>query len=94
MRACSDVDVLKRVAAVLDAPPIPEGGHVCHICFGKMVERRNRITGMAFWGCANWPQCRGAKNLDGSIGRTVPRPPGPGYTEDDHGDPWLDIDPF
>ena len=33
----------------------------CPTCGSPMVERRNRATGAAFWGCPRYPACRGTR---------------------------------
>jgi restriction system protein len=33
----------------------------CPVCAGDMVQRKNRSTGAAFWGCANYPRCKGTR---------------------------------
>ena len=38
----------------------------CPRCGAPMVERTNRTTQQRFWGCPDWPQCRG---------RTTPEAP-------------------
>jgi ssDNA-binding Zn-finger/Zn-ribbon topoisomerase 1 len=30
----------------------------CPECRDEMVSRRNRATGVAFWGCRNYPACK------------------------------------
>jgi restriction system protein len=37
------------------APPCPK-------CSGQMARRNNRQTGAAFWGCTNFPRCRGTRH--------------------------------
>lgn len=31
----------------------------CKRCGRVMVDRRNRSTGVHFWGCPHWPECKG-----------------------------------
>ena len=38
-----------------DAPPL------CPTCSGPMARRNNRQTGAVFWGCTNFPRCRGTR---------------------------------
>jgi restriction system protein len=33
----------------------------CPTCDAKMVLRKNRSTGAGFWGCVNFPQCKGTR---------------------------------
>lgn len=37
----------------------------CPQCGGPMTSRKNRATGQFFWGCANFPTCKGTRNTDG-----------------------------
>ncbi len=37
----------------------------CPECGGPMVSRANRRDGTRFWGCADYPRCRGTRNTDG-----------------------------
>jgi len=37
----------------------------CPQCDGPMKSRANKTTGQRFWGCANYPKCRGTRNTDG-----------------------------
>jgi len=34
----------------------------CPRCTSKMVERKNGTTGKPFWGCENYPNCKGTRN--------------------------------
>ena len=38
---------------------------ICPDCGGAMVSRANRRTGQRFWGCGNYPACKGTRNTDG-----------------------------
>ena len=38
---------------------------LCPDCGGKMVSRKNVSTGQRFWGCKDYPKCRGTRNTDG-----------------------------
>jgi restriction system protein len=33
----------------------------CPSCDAEMVRRKNRSTGVGFWGCANYPRCKGTR---------------------------------
>lgn len=37
----------------------------CPTCDGPMVSRLNRTTEQRFWGCKDYPKCRGTRNTDG-----------------------------
>jgi ssDNA-binding Zn-finger/Zn-ribbon topoisomerase 1 len=37
----------------------------CPACGGSMVSRKNHRDGRRFWGCANYPECRGTRDTDG-----------------------------
>lgn len=36
----------------------------CPSCDGDMVQRTNRIDGTKFWGCKNYPTCKGIVQLE------------------------------
>lgn len=42
----------------------------CPLCSGPMTSRANKATGQRFWGCNNYPKCKGTRNTDGEF---VPR---------------------
>jgi restriction system protein len=50
-------------------PPLPECDHLtpdCPCCGADMTlrtARRGRSSGQKFWGCPNFPKCRGKRNL-------------------------------
>jgi len=37
----------------------------CPECGGPMTSRANRTTGQRFWGCNNYPTCKGTRDTDG-----------------------------
>lgn len=37
----------------------------CPSCLGPMTSRKNASTGQRFWGCNQFPKCRGTRNTDG-----------------------------
>lgn len=37
----------------------------CPECNGPMVSRLNKKNNSRFWGCADFPNCRGTRNVDG-----------------------------
>ena len=37
----------------------------CPDCGGKMTSRVNRQTGQRFWGCNQFPKCKGTRDTDG-----------------------------
>ena len=41
----------------------------CPECGGKMTSRKNNRTGQRFWGCDDFPKCRGTRNTDGESPR-------------------------
>ena len=53
--------------------------HACPSCGGPMVERASR-GGSKFLGCRKFPECRGARNIDGSVGRSGSQ--GPSRTDE------------
>lgn len=62
------LDLIKQVQAAS-----PEGGTVvneptlspsCPRCQGPMVERQNRATQSRFWGCSDYPKCRGTRPFE------------------------------
>ena len=65
-------------------PQAPEGAEAppCPQCGGAMVLRqafRGRGRGNSFWGCANYPTCKGIVSLDGKESKTE-RPADPALT--------------
>jgi ssDNA-binding Zn-finger/Zn-ribbon topoisomerase 1 len=44
--------------------------NLCPVCGAKMKPRTNTTTGQKFWGCTEFPRCRGTRNTDGE----APRP--------------------
>lgn len=38
---------------------------VCPACGARMISRKNSRTDQRFWGCVNYPACRGTRNTDG-----------------------------
>lgn len=42
----------------------------CPKCGGPMVLRRNRTTGEPFWGCKQFPKCRGTLPYNGAAGES------------------------
>ena len=47
-------------------PDIPETPPKCPKCGGEMIKRNAKSDGHEFWGCANFPRCRGTRDLDGT----------------------------
>lgn len=41
----------------------------CPECGGRMTSRRNHKTGQRFWGCNDYPECKGTRNTDGEAPR-------------------------
>jgi len=37
----------------------------CPECGGEMVSRLNREKNQRFWGCKDFPKCRGTRDTDG-----------------------------
>lgn len=50
----------------------------CPECGLEMISRKNSSTGQRFWGCRDYPACRGTRNTDGEVKRD--------YNEDDKED--------
>lgn len=49
-----------------DVPPVPESSHACPACGGRLVRRlamSGARRGGEFLGCANFPTCKGTRNL-------------------------------
>ena len=46
---------------------------LCPECNGPMVSRQNKQTKQYFWGCADFPRCRGTRNTDGEAPEEVLR---------------------
>lgn len=47
---------------MIDQPECPD-------CGEPMTERTNRSTGESFWGCPDYPKCRGTRPLDADPSR-------------------------
>ena len=41
-------------------------GPECPKCGARMVSRKQGETGRRFWGCSNFPTCRGTRDTDGN----------------------------
>lgn len=41
----------------------------CPECGEPMVSRANKATGQRFWGCSNFPTCKGTRDTDGESWR-------------------------
>jgi ssDNA-binding Zn-finger/Zn-ribbon topoisomerase 1 len=41
----------------------------CPECGGPMVSRANHESGQRFWGCREYPKCKGTRNTDGEARR-------------------------
>ena len=41
----------------------------CPECGGPMTSRANKSTGQRFWGCDDFPTCRGTRDTDGRSAR-------------------------
>ncbi len=41
----------------------------CPICGGPMTARSNKTSGQRFWGCNDFPRCKGTRNTDGDAPR-------------------------
>jgi ssDNA-binding Zn-finger/Zn-ribbon topoisomerase 1 len=37
----------------------------CPDCGGKMISRLNKAKQQRFWGCADYPKCKGTRDTDG-----------------------------
>lgn len=46
----------------------------CPICGGQMVSRLNVAKHTRFWGCKNYPTCKGTRNTDGEAAGERDRP--------------------
>ena len=69
-------------------------GKYCPRCGKVMVERQNRRTDQPFWGCSQFPKCKGSvafttdwDNRDGHDGVSLVNDDYPG--EDDWDDEWY-----
>jgi ssDNA-binding Zn-finger/Zn-ribbon topoisomerase 1 len=45
-----------------------DNDYLCPTCGSGMILRTAHRTGNEFYGCRNFPKCRGIRNLDGSTG--------------------------
>ena len=41
--------------------------NACPLCGSKMVSRQTRSTGQRFWGCSQYPKCKGTRDTDGRL---------------------------
>ena len=41
----------------------------CPECGGPMTSRANKSSGQRFWGCNDFPTCRGTRDTDGMSAR-------------------------
>ena len=48
----------KRIIETSKKPPCPE-------CGGRMTLRERKVDGAQFWGCSNYPDCKGTMDIDG-----------------------------
>ncbi len=47
-----------------EAVPVPEtNSSVCPQCGSPMVKRTKKSDGSSFWGCSNFPACKGVRNI-------------------------------
>lgn len=70
-------------------PKKPAVEDTCYICFKKLVKKSGRYG--EFLGCPAFPDCRGARNLDGTIGRShrsATEHPDPGVYWDEYPSYW------
>jgi len=37
----------------------------CPDCQGPMVSRLNKVNNTRFWGCKDYPRCKGTRDVDG-----------------------------
>jgi hypothetical protein len=49
--------------ALADKPKVAEGAEICPKCGAGMILRTNRVTENQFWGCSNYPKCKGSKDV-------------------------------
>lgn len=57
-------------------PPPIDSGWTCPRCKGRMVMRMRRTDAHAFYGCFDYPKCRGTRDLDGVANYGHPDPHG------------------
>ena len=72
-------DVLSRIAdsleRIADSKDPSEKTMTCHLCGGVMHRKEGRSGFSDFFGCDNYPNCKGIRRLDGSeIKNKVPQP--------------------
>lgn len=56
---------------------------ICPRCGGPMVSRTNQSEGSRFWGCQNYPKCRGTRDTDGNAPGDLAREDQPQRSGDD-----------
>jgi ssDNA-binding Zn-finger/Zn-ribbon topoisomerase 1 len=52
-----------KVAQVDSKPKVESGAEICPECGAGMLLRTNRITEVPFWGCSNYPRCKGSMSV-------------------------------
>ena len=59
------VDTVPEITSpVRDTEPIIDVTPECPNCGKPMVARNNSKTGKSFWGCTNFPKCRGTREIE------------------------------
>ena len=58
----------------------------CPTCLGPMTSRANRATGQRFWGCNDYPRCKGTRNTDADAAPNYAR-----SYDNSHGEPEDDL---
>ena len=61
---------------------------LCPECGGPMTSRKNRTTGQRFWGCNDYPACKGTRNVMGE----APSPRAVDEDEDLPSQQWANRD--
>jgi restriction system protein len=46
--------------------PASSASPTCPVCDNAMLRRRNRTTKQAFWGCSQYPACKGTQQFEGN----------------------------
>lgn len=77
--------LIERVAVALERGGLPKQNQqsalkevpCCPLCKKPMIYRTARATGDRFWGCQQYPHCKGARDDAGNDTTRKPTPVGP-----------------
>lgn len=86
------LDVIKGIVVQIQSRKgAQNAAYGCPRCGSRMIMRTRQTDAHGFYGCANYPRCRGTRNLDGTPSRGA-HPDPHGNMDDALGDSGLDND--